>query len=121
MEKVGVASARKSLKRKLEEEFEEDGRLDALSQPHALRELVREVGVHVSVLNSAISSSEADRSAAKRAVHVLTELAKNGDEPLDYFSIRVVRVWCRLVSEKTEGKGGKRKFNFSGCFVLILL
>ncbi|RVW54928.1 ARM repeat protein interacting with ABF2 [Vitis vinifera] len=97
MEKVGVASARKSLKRKLEEEFEEDGRLDALSQPHALRELVREVGVHVSVLNSAISSSEADRSAAKRAVHVLTELAKNGDEPLDYFSIRVVRVWCRLV------------------------
>ncbi|RVX20942.1 ARM repeat protein interacting with ABF2 [Vitis vinifera] len=82
MEKVGVASARKSLKRKLEEEFEEDGRLDALSQPHALRELVREVGAHVSVLNSAISSSEADRSAAKRAVHVLTELAKNGDERL---------------------------------------
>uniref|UniRef100_F6HQ83 BTB domain-containing protein n=1 Tax=Vitis vinifera TaxID=29760 RepID=F6HQ83_VITVI len=79
MEKVGVASARKSLKRKLEEEFEEDGRLDALSQPHALRELVREVGVHVSVLNSAISSSEADRSAAKRAVHVLTELAKNDE------------------------------------------
>ncbi|XP_034689837.1 ARM REPEAT PROTEIN INTERACTING WITH ABF2-like isoform X2 [Vitis riparia] len=79
MEKLGVASARKSLKRKLEEEFEEDGRLDALSQPHALRELVREVSAHVSVLNSALSSSEADRSAAKRAVHVLTELAKNDE------------------------------------------
>ena len=92
MEKLGVASARKSLKRKLEEEFGEDGRLDAMQQPHAPRELVGEVSAQVSVLNSALSSSEADRSSAKRAVHVLTELAKNGDDPLNLFYIHVFRV-----------------------------
>lgn len=82
MEKIGAASARKSLKRKLEEEFGEDARLEALAQPHALHDLVREVSGHVGVLKSVLSSSEADRSAALRAVHVLTELAKNGDNRL---------------------------------------
>lgn len=86
MEKLGASSARKSLKRKLEQEFGEDRQ----PQPYPLVELMRDVKAQVSVLNSALSSSEADRAAAKRAVHVLTEFAKNGDDPLISFSIPVI-------------------------------
>ncbi|KAK4767277.1 hypothetical protein SAY87_023675 [Trapa incisa] len=71
---------KKGQKRKLEEELdEEDG--DAIqdkeiSVPSAL---LSEVKAQVTILNSAFSWSEADRAAAKRATHVLSELAKNDE------------------------------------------
>ena len=37
-----------------------------------------EVSAQVNVLNTTFSWLEADRAAAKRATHVLAELAKNG-------------------------------------------
>lgn len=40
--------------------------------------LEREVRTQVEVLNAAFSWKESDRSAAKRATHILAELAKNG-------------------------------------------
>ncbi|XVF66689.1 hypothetical protein PTKIN_Ptkin10aG0057600 [Pterospermum kingtungense] len=67
---------RKGQKRKLEEEIQED---HEISLPHgdARRALLAQVTSQVNVLNSAFSWREPDRAAAKRATHVLAELAKN--------------------------------------------
>ena len=74
---------RKGQKRKLEEEIEEEQReiLDAEGSPlaDARQALLSEVAAQVRVLSSAFSWHEADRAAAKRATHVLAELAKNGN------------------------------------------
>lgn len=71
---------KKGQKRKLEEEVDEEEGAAAedreISAPSAL---LSEVRAQVTVLNSAFSWSEADRAAAKRATHVLSELAKNGN------------------------------------------
>ncbi|KAL3517573.1 hypothetical protein ACH5RR_020162 [Cinchona calisaya] len=72
------SAARRSLKRKLDEDFEDDDRkIDALSPPHAHQDLVREVRTQVEVLDSVFSSIETDRASAKRAIQILSELAKN--------------------------------------------
>ncbi|XAR61202.1 hypothetical protein NMG60_11034840 [Bertholletia excelsa] len=70
-------SARKNLKRKLEGEFEEDRKIITLTTHDARQDLIRDVRAHVDILDSMISSIEADRAAAKRAIHVLSELARN--------------------------------------------
>ncbi|GMI96005.1 ARM repeat protein interacting with ABF2 [Hibiscus trionum] len=67
---------RKGQKRKLEEEIQE-GREISLPTGDARRALLAEVTAQVSVLESAFSWRESDRAAAKRATHVLAELAKN--------------------------------------------
>lgn len=76
------SSARRSLKRKLEPEFEdrseEDRKVFVLEPREAQRDLVPEVLDHVNVLNSALSSDEPDRAASKTAASVIAELAKNG-------------------------------------------
>lgn len=72
-------SARRSLKRKLEEDFEEDRKIVSLLSHDAHQDLVREVKDQVEILDSVFSSTEADRASAKRAIHVLSELAKNGN------------------------------------------
>ncbi|KAE8658368.1 ARM REPEAT PROTEIN INTERACTING WITH ABF2 [Hibiscus syriacus] len=64
---------RKGQKRKLDEEIQE-GR--EISLPNR-RALLAEVTAQVSVLESAFSWRESDRASAKRATHVLAELAKN--------------------------------------------
>ncbi|GMH27751.1 hypothetical protein Nepgr_029594 [Nepenthes gracilis] len=74
------ASARKSLKRKLEEDFEDSHRridLALSSQPEENQDLLREVIAQVNILNSAFSWIESERAAAKRATQVLSEFAKN--------------------------------------------
>lgn len=68
---------RKGQKRKLEEEIEEERQISVPSGD-ARQVLLAEVGVQVNILNSTFSWKEADRAAAKRATHVLAELAKNG-------------------------------------------
>lgn len=75
---------RKGQKRKLDEEFDDDDDEREISIPSAssgeyLVALSCEVGAQVSILNTNFSWKEADRAAAKRATHVLAELAKNGN------------------------------------------
>ena len=90
---------RKGQKRKLEvedeiiEEEEEDerggsgegvgGEISGPPSGDARQALLCEVAAQVTVLNSSFSWREPDRSAAKRATHVLAELAKNGNFPPD--------------------------------------
>ncbi|KAG4157048.1 hypothetical protein ERO13_D02G037600v2 [Gossypium hirsutum] len=68
---------RKGQKRKLEEEIQEDRDATPLPTGDARRALLAEVTAQVKVLDSAFSWHESDRAAAKRATHVLAELAKN--------------------------------------------
>ncbi|XWS54010.1 hypothetical protein CRYUN_Cryun10bG0051100 [Craigia yunnanensis] len=67
---------RKGQKRKLEEEIQEDREI-SLPTGEACRALLAKVIAQVNVLDSAFSWREPDRAAAKRATHVLAELAKN--------------------------------------------
>ena len=86
---------RKGHKRKLEEEFEEEREI-AVPTGDAKQALLTEVSAQVEILNSSFSWKEADRAAAKRATHVLAELAKNGIFPIStcFFacSISIFRV-----------------------------
>ncbi|KAG8653870.1 hypothetical protein MANES_05G076800v8 [Manihot esculenta] len=83
MDQPSIA-ARKSLKRKLEHDSLE-GRDDrkfraaeAEAEPDTTgQDLALEIQAHVDILNSTFSSLEADRAAAKRASHFLSQLAKN--------------------------------------------
>lgn len=72
---------RKGQKRKLEEEIEEEQREISSAAPFgdARQALLNEVSAQVNILNSTFSWHEADRAAAKRATHILAELAKNGN------------------------------------------
>ncbi|XVE66038.1 hypothetical protein DITRI_Ditri08aG0049300 [Diplodiscus trichospermus] len=67
---------RKGQKRKLDEEIQEHRQI-SLPTGDCRRALLAEVTAQVSVLDSAFSWREPDRAAAKRATHVLAELAKN--------------------------------------------
>ncbi|GAB4843425.1 hypothetical protein Ancab_013387 [Ancistrocladus abbreviatus] len=70
---------RKGQKRKLDYHFE-DGRENATppsSGDDDRRALMSEVSAQVNILQNTFSWREADRAAAKRASHVLSELAKN--------------------------------------------
>lgn len=69
---------KKGQKRKLEEELEEESEISAPPTGDAREALLAEVTAQVHILDSAFSWKEADRAAAKRATHVLAELAKNG-------------------------------------------
>lgn len=68
---------RKGQKRKLEEEIEEEREISVPSGD-ARQALLTEVSAQVNILNSTFSWDESDRASAKRATHVLAELAKNG-------------------------------------------
>ena len=69
---------RKGQKRKLENELGDEDREISVPSGDARQALLTEVSAQVNILNSAFSWTEADRAAAKRATHVLAELAKNG-------------------------------------------
>lgn len=72
------SAARRSLKRKFDEDFEDDRRIDDVSTGDVNQDLVREVRTQVEILDSTFSAIEADRASAKRATQILSELAKNG-------------------------------------------
>ena len=77
-----TSTAKRSLKRKLEREFEdqsENRKVLAVEPREAHRDLAGEVLAHVSVLEStSFSAAEADRASAKGAAVSLSELAKYG-------------------------------------------
>ncbi|KAJ6351203.1 hypothetical protein OIU78_007186 [Salix suchowensis] len=75
---------RKGQKRKLEEEIEEEQReisaveaATATPYGEARKVILNEVHTQVNILSSAFSWNETHRAAAKRATHILAELAKN--------------------------------------------
>uniref|UniRef100_A0A5B6YH22 Putative ARM REPEAT PROTEIN INTERACTING WITH ABF2 n=1 Tax=Davidia involucrata TaxID=16924 RepID=A0A5B6YH22_DAVIN len=71
---------RKGQKRKLDEELDEEQEISipsSSSSGDSRQALLHEVSEQVNILNSTFSWREADRAAAKRATHVLAELAKN--------------------------------------------
>ncbi|KAL5541614.1 hypothetical protein UlMin_009324 [Ulmus minor] len=68
---------RKGQKRKLEEEIDDDREISVPPSGDARRALLSEVSSQVEILNSTFSWNDSDRAAAKRATHVLAELAKN--------------------------------------------
>ncbi|KAK9067621.1 hypothetical protein SSX86_011732 [Deinandra increscens subsp. villosa] len=70
-------SARRSLKRKLEDELIVDRRIVA-SEDVSQQDLLTEIRAHVEVLQLSFHSMETDRALAKRSVHSLSELAKDG-------------------------------------------
>ncbi|XP_047959366.1 ARM REPEAT PROTEIN INTERACTING WITH ABF2-like isoform X3 [Salvia hispanica] len=87
-EQSASPSSRRSLKRKLEEEYGEDrvsvggedrasvgGESPAASQ----QDLIRDIKAQVEILDAVFSAAEEDRASAKHAIHVLSELAKNED------------------------------------------
>ncbi|XP_060181349.1 ARM REPEAT PROTEIN INTERACTING WITH ABF2-like isoform X1 [Lycium barbarum] len=78
-ERSSSSSGRKSLKRKLVEDLIDDVDRNSVleSSEDAQQDLAREVRTQVEILESSFSSSESDRASSKRAIHVLSELAKN--------------------------------------------
>ncbi|KAJ8899363.1 hypothetical protein K2173_018337 [Erythroxylum novogranatense] len=69
---------RRSLKRKLDNDFEDRQSLDnGGDSVEARRDLARVLQGQVHILNSSFSSLEADRAAAKRATYFFSQLAKN--------------------------------------------
>ncbi|XP_031122806.1 ARM REPEAT PROTEIN INTERACTING WITH ABF2-like [Ipomoea triloba] len=77
-EHCSSSTSKKSLKRKLDEDFEDDRlRIVSLSPEDAHQDIVREVRTQVEILGASFSSAEPDRASSKRAIHILSELAKN--------------------------------------------
>ncbi|XP_024017337.1 ARM REPEAT PROTEIN INTERACTING WITH ABF2 [Morus notabilis] len=71
---------RRSLKRKFDEDFEEqlqDHAPDRKIPSNARGDLIRDVRSHLRLLDSAFSSSDSDRTAARKASHALCELAED--------------------------------------------
>ncbi|KAL4376071.1 hypothetical protein GQ457_02G003240 [Hibiscus cannabinus] len=83
MDHQNKIQTRSSLKRKFEQEFEEDKsdrcKAAVVESRRTHQDILRDVRLHVDVLNSRISFSEADRAAAKLSAHLLSEFAKNED------------------------------------------
>ena len=81
-----------SIKRKLWEDFDADRTVAIASTGRAQEDILRDVLAQVAILDSTFSSTEADRAAAKCAVHVLSELAKNGNAGFRFLSFSLIFV-----------------------------
>ncbi|MBA0687896.1 hypothetical protein Goari_005715, partial [Gossypium aridum] len=83
MDHQNKPQTRRSLKRKLEQEFEEDksGRCKAavVESRRTHQDIIRDVRIHVDVLNTCISFTEAHRAAAKCSAQLLSKIAMNED------------------------------------------
>ena len=73
------------MKRKLDEDFGDDRKIDALSPRDDHQDLARDIRTHVEILQSSFSSIEADRATAKRAIQILSDFAKNGEAGTNQF------------------------------------
>jgi len=67
------------LKRKLEDEFIADRNITSSDDAAQPQDLASQVRAQVQILDSTFSSAEPDRAIVKRAIHILSELAKNED------------------------------------------
>lgn len=81
------SSGRRSLKRKLEEDLEDDRDVFSLTCD---QDLLLEIGAQVQILDNSFSSIEADRASAKRAIHVISEFAKTGSFYSSFFEFYFV-------------------------------
>ncbi|KAK4376279.1 hypothetical protein RND71_006956 [Anisodus tanguticus] len=100
------SSSRRSLKRKVDEDFEDDNR--KVSSSHD-EDLVPEIRTQVEILESTFSSNEADRASAKRAIHVLSEFAKNEEivnVVVDCGAVPALVRHLQVPSLGSEGDGG---------------
>ncbi|KAK4276016.1 hypothetical protein QN277_019017 [Acacia crassicarpa] len=85
MDQPPSSAGRRSLKRNRKQEFAEEGAVHpttdckvlALEPQQSHQDLLSEVVAQVTILNSSLSSSQSDRLTAKRAAHLLSELAEN--------------------------------------------
>ena len=89
------SSARKSLKRKFEEDFSESKVDLCLSSQLPLHNrsnhqdlLMEGINSHINLLKRCYSWSESDRFDSKRATHFLSGLAKNG-----WFYVLLLLIW----------------------------
>ncbi|GER55348.1 PIB25 armadillo repeat protein [Striga asiatica] len=111
-----VASpSRRSLKRKLdEEEFGDDQvRIGGESASESQRDLANEIRTQVEILDWSFSYAEQDRAAAKRAIHVLSELAKNEDVVnviVDCAAVPVLVKHLQAPPLEREREGGPRLY-----------
>ncbi|KAI3676410.1 hypothetical protein L1987_86017 [Smallanthus sonchifolius] len=71
-------SVRRSLKRKLDDEFTVDRTIKS-SDDATQQDLASEVLAQVQIIVSTFSPAEADRALVKRSVYIFSELAKNED------------------------------------------
>lgn len=83
-----ISTARRSLKRKLHLELQEEQqslpKVLILDPDEAHRDLPAEVRAYVRVLESTFSFSEFNRAAAKRATHALCDLARDGKNKINF-------------------------------------
>ncbi|KAH1072051.1 hypothetical protein J1N35_024379 [Gossypium stocksii] len=83
MDHQNKPQTRRSLKRKLEQEFEEDKsgpcKAAVVESRRTHQDIIRDVRIHVDVLNTCISFTEAHRAAAKCSAQLLSEIAMNED------------------------------------------
>lgn len=88
------------MKRKLEEDLQDDRKVSpSISSEDGHQDLEREVRTQVEILESSFSSSESDRASSKRAIHVLSEFAKNGNRFAFHFILdQNFRCSCREFS-----------------------
>ncbi|OIT05599.1 PREDICTED: ARM REPEAT PROTEIN INTERACTING WITH ABF2-like [Nicotiana attenuata] len=101
------SGSRRSLKRKLDEEFEDDRKVSSHE------DLAPEVRTQVEILESTFSSTEADRASAKRAIHVLSELAKNEEivnVVVDCGAVPALVKHLQVPSLGIEGDGGEMPY-----------
>lgn len=91
MDHQNKPQTRRNLKRKLEQEFQEDKsdrcKAAVVESRRTHQDIIRDVRIHVDVLNSCISFTEADRAASELSAHLLSALAKNGTFRIFNFSI----------------------------------
>ncbi|CAA0815531.1 ARM REPEAT PROTEIN INTERACTING WITH ABF2 [Striga hermonthica] len=106
--------SRRSLKRKLDEEFGDDQvRIGGESASDSQRDLANEIRTQVEILDSSFSYAEQDRAAAKRAIHVLSELAKNEDVVnviVDCAAVPVLVKHLQAPPLEREREGGPRLY-----------
>uniref|UniRef100_A0A3Q7H5S6 BTB domain-containing protein n=1 Tax=Solanum lycopersicum TaxID=4081 RepID=A0A3Q7H5S6_SOLLC len=110
--KQSSSSGRRSLKRKLEGDFEDDRKVSS-HDDDAHQDLASEVRTQVEILDSTFSSTEADRASAKTAIHVLCELAKNEEivnVVVDCGAVPALVKHLQVPSLGNQGDGGQMPY-----------
>ncbi|KAF3646488.1 hypothetical protein T459_18505 [Capsicum annuum] len=119
--KQSSSSGKRNLKRKLEQDFDDDRKMSSPSSSSSSshdnddshRDLAPEVRTQVEILESTFSSTESDRSSAKRAIHFLSELAKNEEivnVVVDCGAVPALVKHLQAPSLGSEGDGGEMPY-----------
>ncbi|CAI9262229.1 unnamed protein product [Lactuca saligna] len=98
-------SVRRSLKRKLEDEFIVDRKITS-SDDATQQDLLSEVRAQVKILDYTFSSNGSDRALVKRSIHILSELAKN--VVVDFC---LCIIFLHLITPPLYSYGGRQRRN----------